>query len=232
MLYSVFINLIKFIIYISSFTIFLCFLKKYAIGFFFNISVSNSEREIITKEFKQKFETSKLNHQEKILGIFTVNKLPLLIDIKDFYEKEVQIYYKEYNDFLKKIENLFKMFTFPITIYSGCIAYLIKNNAFNETYKITLMLISLLIYFYFLIRIIWIQSFQNAYQLLKTELPIIKCKNREQYLKNYIYNNALILKLNKENLQRLKMKIKWIHLQYIISSSILIISIIIIYVTK
>ena len=124
------------------------------------------------------------------------------------------------------------MFTFPITIYSGCIAYLIKNNAFNETYKITLMLISLLIYFYFLIRIIWIQSFQNAYQLLKTELPIIKCKNREQYLKNYIYNNALILKLNKENLQRLKMKIKWIHLQYIISSSILIISIIIIYVTK
>ncbi len=226
------ISTLKIVGIITTTGLFLWFLYEYAIKFFFDISINKYEKEKLIVEFKNYFENSKINKPPKIWGLFSVDNTNLLLDIKDFYEKEVQIYYREYSDFMKKVEHLFKMFTFPITIYSGVIAYLIKYNFMNNSYKISSLIISTILYIYFLIRIIWVQSFQDAYQLLQTELPLKKCSSREQFLKNYIYNNALVLKINKENLQRLKLKIKFIHIQYIITSIVLISTIIVIYVLK
>lgn len=216
--------------------------KKYIVNFFCNMTLSNEEQEKIENDIKALYRDSSLSQVIKSLDDNKINKddditftetMELLLQIKDYYKEEANIFSRDYSEFLQKINSVFSMYTFSTPFYIAAITYLINQKLSNSPIYFAILLLMILIYFYFLIRVVWIQSFKNGFTKVNLELPF-KVKNISiiEYLKNYIISTAIHLKTNRENLLRLKTKIQYIHMQYIVSSVLLILIIMIIYTIK
>lgn len=212
-------------------------LKICFFDFFFNITLSDEEHQNIQNNINKMFNDSPLHKlfvKKKKKKLLKKQKLKenieLLLQISNFYKEEINIYSKDYSDFMKKVDSIYKMFTMPIPIYIGCVSYLINDlTALEYSFLIT----AILFYMYFFIRIIWIQSFQNGYAKIKVEMPLLlKDISQRKFLETYILNSATYLKIQRKNLDSLKNKIRYIHLQYIASSMFLIITMVVIYLIK
>lgn len=217
------------------------FIKNFVIGFFLNITITKDEKNAIEKQISELYkkssffnDTNKSNWFNRLIKNEKSKKIEHLVDVKNFYEKSMDIFLADYKDFLQKIDSVFRMFVFTTPIYFSIMAYVLKTKLNIKCYNffnlyICLVIGCMVIYLYFLCRVIFIQSFQEGYTTVQNELPFKKSSSRESFLKNYIFNNAQNLKINREILLRLQRKVKYIHLQYILSSLFLLITLFILY---
>ncbi len=219
-------------------------LKNYFILFFKDMTLSDEEHKNINDELKKQYNESSL-YEFLNYKIDTENKnnqtkedcnlqenIDLLIQIKDFYKSEINIFLNDYNEFLKKVDFMFQMFSMPIPIYIGIISYILTEKHNNEI-NYGLLIFAIILYFYYFIRVVWIQSLKNGFSKVPVEFPfLIKNISLKKYLQSYIMNSAVYLKIQRENLIRLKRKIQYIHAEYIVCSIFLIFVIIIMYIAK
>ena len=134
---------------------------------------------------------------------------------------------------MKKIDSIYKMFTMPIPLYIGLISYLIDNSRINSFYGYGIIAFAIMLYAYFFIRVVWIQSLKEGFSKIQADFPfLVKNITQKIYLKSYILNFAIHLQIQRKNLLLLKQKIRYIHVQYIASSIFLILAIIIVYIVK
>ncbi len=213
--------------------------KTYIISFFSKMTLTEEEQEIIERTIKKQYKDSSLykilntedisEESEKNQSIDEKENINLLLQIKEYYRDEINIFNNDYNEFLKKIDFMFKMFATPIPIYMTLISYILKKHCLY-TIEYAILIFAIIIYLFFFIRVIWIQSLKNGFTKIKIELPfLISDISIKKYLITYIINSAINLKIQRENLLRLKNKIQYINAQYIISSALLIIIIIVVY---
>lgn len=215
--------------------------NTYILLFFKNMTLSDEEHKSIDKEIKQYFKDSSLykilNNQE-ILENDSDNitseqeKIELLLQTKDFYKDEIKIFSNDFSEFLKKIDFMFKMFSIPVPIYISAISYILEKRT-NTGIEYVILTLAIIVYLYYFIRVIWIQSLKNGYSKIPIEFPfLIKNITLKKYIESYIVNSAVYLKIQRKNLLRLKEKIQYIHIQYVISSAFIIFVLIYMYVTK
>ena len=92
----------------------------------------------------------------------------------------------------------------PIPIYIGIISYILTEKHNNEI-NYGLLIFAIILYFYYFIRVVWIQSLKNGFSKVPVEFPfLIKNISLKKYLQSYIMNSAVYLKIQRENLIRLK----------------------------
>lgn len=218
-------------------------LKNYFILFFKNMTLSDEEHKNIDEKLKKQYKESSLceilnpkidtnNENNRTQDTNLKENIDLLIQIKDFYKNEINIFINDYNEFLKKVDFMFQMFSMPIPIYIGIISYILIEKH-NTEIKYGLLIFAIILYLYYFIRVVWIQSLKNGFSKVPVEFPfLIKNISLRKYLESYIMNSAVYLKIQRENLIRLKRKIQYIHAEYIASSIFLILVIIIMYITK
>lgn len=210
--------------------------EKYFISFFKHMTLTDEEHRNIEQDLRTKFKESSLN---KLLDRFSgkksrnKNEIDLLLEIKDFYKEEISITNYDYGEFHKKIDSIYKMFTMPIPFYIGCISYLISNSRINSFYGYGVIAFAILLYVYFFIRVVWIQSLKDGFSKIQADFPfLVKNISQKMYLESYILNSAIHLQIQRKNLILLKQKIRYIHVQYIASSIFLMLAIIIVYLVK
>ena len=221
-----------------------CNLKNYFILFFKDMTLSDEEHKNIDTTLKKQYRDSSLyeilnevqttvNNQEQTnQDISLQENTNLLLQIKDFYKNEIGIFVNDYNEFLKKIDFMFQMFSMPIPIYIGIISYLLAEKH-NSVLHYGLLTFAVMLYLYYFTRVVWVQSLKNGFSKVPVELPfLIKDISLKKYLESYIINSAVYLKIQRENLIRLKRKIQYINAQYIASSAFLILVLISMYIVK
>ncbi len=218
-------------------------LKDHFILFFKDMTLSDEEHKNIDEKLKKQYRESSLceilnpktNTDNENNGTQDTNlkeNIDLLVQIKDFYKNEINIFINDYNEFLKKVDFMFQMFSMPIPIYIGIISYILRNKH-NTEIVYGLLIFAIVLYLYYFVRVVWIQSLKNGFSKISVEFPfLIKNISLKKYLESYIMNSAVYLKIQRENLIRLKRKIQYIHAEYIASSIFLILVIIIMYIAK
>lgn len=162
---------------------------KFVISFFRNMTLSDKEHQAIDEKIKEQYKKSSLykvvnckevlkNQNDKITE--ESERLDLLSSVQDFYKEEVKIFSNDYSEFLKKIEFMFKMFSLPIPVYAGAISYILEKRT-NSEFEYSVLLLAIIIYVYYFVRVVWIQSLKNGFSKLPVEYPfLIKKYNLEK----------------------------------------------------
>lgn len=193
-----------------------------------NVILTDAEQAKIREELNNLYEKSSLNKQPDTKP----ESKELLAQIRDFYSNEMNMFSNDYNEFLQKTTNVIGMFTAPLPVYLVVIPYVTKNSK-APIWAFVLLIIAISIYVLLYFKVVRIQSFLKGFTKIQLELPFkIKDISVNNYLKIYILSAVVHLKIQRENLRRLKERIINIHTEYIISSLYLIAMIVILYFKK
>lgn len=202
------------------------------------------EKTVATEELHDIDELVKINSNSLYGEIARIHDIPILRDIKGFYESQYNNLFAESRYINKKTSKLFEMSVISLAIFAIYIAYLFTQKYFTtltyvQIFFVLPLEVGIVLLFMSVYQNFKLQNSQTYFRKVDVNYPVQKAyekikaeaKREKEFLVRMIYNYSVIVRENTQLLNEQTHLLNWQYNYFLVTTAIIFVSLIVIVAT-